>query len=256
MQHSSFHEAAVHLGLFHHENEGQLTMTEAVASFQTPNQLRFLFVRLILEGYATVPLWTEFKYDLARDYMTTFRDEGLGVKRTLQCMAESLRDHDRQLQDFGMPQASYTMPEILSETLMYAPRQTELRSTALGLKDNMNDEQHHIYDHLLQTVIQHEQDMQHYCLPAFIEGKPGRGKTYIINCLSCELRSLCLIVLIVGTTGLAATLYEGGRTAHNLFCVPVSDVSDTNMLCPQMSLTKKKGSFTTNVHHRPTFCLR
>jgi hypothetical protein len=61
--------------------------------------------------------------------------------------------------------------------------------------------------------------------PRFIEGKPGRGKTFLLDTIASFLRSQGLIVLIVGTSALAATLYEGGRTAHNLFKIPVTKVS-------------------------------
>jgi hypothetical protein len=41
--HSTFHQAALHLGLFTNENEGHYAMLEAVSSYCTPAQLRFLF---------------------------------------------------------------------------------------------------------------------------------------------------------------------------------------------------------------------
>jgi chromosomal replication initiation ATPase DnaA len=60
--------------------------------------------------------------------------------------------------------------------------------------------------------------------PLFIEGKPGYGKTFVLDAVACTLRSQRLIVLIVGSSALAATLYKEGRTAHNLFQIPVKDV--------------------------------
>jgi hypothetical protein len=60
--------------------------------------------------------------------------------------------------------------------------------------------------------------------PFFLEGKPGRGKTFVVNAICTALRAENHIALIVGSSALAATLYEGGRTAHNLFAIPVTEV--------------------------------
>lgn len=64
----------------------------------------------------------------------------------------------------------------------------------------------------------------HDTQPIFLEGKPGHGKTFIVDAIYSKLRSEGKIVLIVGTSALAAALHERGRTAHNLFGIPVTEV--------------------------------
>ncbi|KIJ35999.1 hypothetical protein M422DRAFT_180023, partial [Sphaerobolus stellatus SS14] len=59
----------------------------------------------------------------------------------------------------------------------------------------------------------------------FIEGKPGCGKTYLIDAIASWLRSQGHIALVVEFSELAATLYEHGRTAHSMFNIPVQEVS-------------------------------
>ena len=45
-----------------------------------------------------------------------------------------------------------------------------------------------------------------------------------MNTIVNKLRGEGKIVLIVGTSALAASLYERGRTAHSLFKIPVTEV--------------------------------
>ncbi|KAG1838443.1 hypothetical protein DFJ58DRAFT_668368, partial [Suillus subalutaceus] len=51
----------------------------------------------------------------------------------------------------------------------------------------------------------------------FVEGRPGRGKTFMVNALSSTLRAEGHIILIVGSSALCATAYKRGRSAHYLF---------------------------------------
>jgi hypothetical protein len=60
--------------------------------------------------------------------------------------------------------------------------------------------------------------------PFFIQGQPGQGKSYVVDALACQFRNEGHIVLIVGTSALAATLHECDCTAHSLFCIPMNDV--------------------------------
>ena len=88
----------------------------------------------------------------------------------------------------------------------------------------MKAEQKKIYDDIKARILIHRETRTPQC-PIFVKRRPGRGKTYLLDTLACDLRSQQLVVLIVGTSALAATLYEGGRTAHNLFQIPVCDAS-------------------------------
>ncbi|KAF9232084.1 hypothetical protein BU15DRAFT_32498, partial [Melanogaster broomeanus] len=60
-------------------------------------------------------------------------------------------------------------------------------------------------------VLHHEHRM------FFIEGRPGRGKTFLIKAFSSMLRAQHHIVLIVGSSALSAVAYPRGHTAHYLF---------------------------------------
>ncbi|CAN1829526.1 ATP-dependent DNA helicase PIF1 [Linum perenne] len=55
----------------------------------------------------------------------------------------------------------------------------------------------------------------------FVEGPGGTGKTFLWKVISAKLRSEGKIVLCVATSGIAALLMEGGRTAHSKFHIPI-----------------------------------
>jgi len=100
---NSFHEAACDIGLFDNQNEGQLALCEAVDSLRTPSQLRFLFSQIILEGYAAMVLWMEFRQPLSIDHMERIGNEDLGYECTLQNIDDQLSQCGRHLVDFGLP---------------------------------------------------------------------------------------------------------------------------------------------------------
>jgi hypothetical protein len=240
----SYHETAVHLGLFSHQNEGRFALLEAVACYCTPAQLRFLFSRIIIEGFPARDLWNEFAPYLARDF-TRRHSEEIGHDLALQSLASLVRDGGRSLRDYGMPEPRHRTPDVIEELERYASRKFELRQTAHNMYTTMNDEQKDIYITTCADILKYSGDSRALCDPLFIEGRPGRGKTFVVDAICSEIRGMGLIVLIVGTSALAATLYEGGRTAHNLFQIPVTEVS-----YPHSSLDT---SLITTGKHRCTF---
>ncbi|KAK6158487.1 hypothetical protein DH2020_005801 [Rehmannia glutinosa] len=56
----------------------------------------------------------------------------------------------------------------------------------------------------------------------FVYGYGGTGKTYLWRALSSGLRSKGHIVLNVASSGIAALLLPGGRTAHSRFLIPIN----------------------------------
>ncbi len=54
----------------------------------------------------------------------------------------------------------------------------------------------------------------------FIDGPGGTGKTFLYNVLLSEIRSKNQVALAVASSGIAALLLPGGRTAHSRFKIP------------------------------------
>lgn len=53
------------------------------------------------------------------------------------------------------------------------------------------------------------------------------GKTFVINLLLNKIRSLGDIALASASSGIAATLLQGGRTVHSTFKAPLKTSNDT-----------------------------
>ena len=239
----SFHEAAVRLGLFANENEGQYALADAVASFCTPAQIRFLFSRIVLEGFSAIPLWNEFRLPLAQDFIMQTHSEEHAMDLCLLALAAAFQDGGRALGHFGLPQPRLRCPEVVSEIEAFAGRHAELLRDAQTRYTHMNTDQRHVFDWMTNAARSYSQSGQPHRQPLFLEGQPGRGKTFVVDAICSALRADNLIVLVVGSSVLAATLYEGGRTAHNVFQIPVNDV------CLCLHLTRSTHS---RVRHRTT----
>lgn len=55
----------------------------------------------------------------------------------------------------------------------------------------------------------------------FVDGPGGTGKTFLYTVLLAAVRARGGIALSVASSGIAALLLEGGRTAHSRFKIPI-----------------------------------
>ncbi|KAG2071989.1 hypothetical protein BDR04DRAFT_963678, partial [Suillus decipiens] len=51
----------------------------------------------------------------------------------------------------------------------------------------------------------------------FVDSRPGRGKTFMVNALASTLRAAGHIILTVGSSALCSTVYKRSRMAHYMF---------------------------------------
>lgn len=56
----------------------------------------------------------------------------------------------------------------------------------------------------------------------FLNGPGGTGKTYLYTTIITKIRAMKKIVLPVASSGIAALLLPGGRTAHSRFKIPIN----------------------------------
>ncbi|XP_014786386.1 ATP-dependent DNA helicase pif1 [Octopus bimaculoides] len=65
----------------------------------------------------------------------------------------------------------------------------------------------------------------------FLDAPGGTGKTLLINLLLAKVRQKKKIALAVASSGIAATLLTGGRTAHSTFKLPLNLIQNESPLC-------------------------
>ncbi|XP_074367621.1 uncharacterized protein LOC141708047 [Apium graveolens] len=79
----------------------------------------------------------------------------------------------------------------------------------------LNREQKEVYEVVVKSVNSNKGEQ------FFVYRSGGCGKTFIWQTLLCRLRSECKIVFPVASSGIAAVLLDGGRTAHSRFHIPI-----------------------------------
>lgn len=65
----------------------------------------------------------------------------------------------------------------------------------------------------------------------FIDAPGGTGKTFLITILLAKVRYGKKIALAVASSGIAATLRDGGRTAHSTFKLPLNLIHIDDPIC-------------------------
>jgi hypothetical protein len=111
---------------------------------------------------------------------------------------------------------------LIGEQLNY--NRDHERTLAEGRIMQLNTEQHHAYNQIISSV---ESQAGH---TFFLNGPGGTGKTFVYNTVCNVVRGNGWIVLCVASSGIAALLLRGGRTAHSMFKIPISINQDST--CP------------------------
>jgi ATP-dependent DNA helicase PIF1 len=102
---------------------------------------------------------------------------------------------------------------------------------------NLNLEQLSGYTEIIEHMINRKGRV------FFVDSPGGTGKTFLYRCLIATVRSEGLIIVATATSGIAASIMPGGRTAHSVFKIPIK-ISD-GIICKF-----SKQSDTTDLLHR------
>lgn len=85
----------------------------------------------------------------------------------------------------------------------------------LNIIGSLNAEQRCGFDAIMEHVIQKRGRV------FFVDGSGGTGKTFLYRALLAKVRSMNLIAVATTTSGIAASIMPGGRTAHSRFKIPI-----------------------------------
>jgi hypothetical protein len=83
----------------------------------------------------------------------------------------------------------------------------------------LNPEQQAVYDNVMVAV-----DRRAF----FVDGLGGTSKTFLYSCLLSTVRAQGRVAIAVASSGIAALLLDGGRTAHSRFKIPVQGLNITS----------------------------
>ena len=220
-QFPTFQEAAAALGLFANASEAKEAMKEAVESYSTPRELRFLFCHLLLNIPSNaIDLFDQFLEELSADFLDDSESPRTSTEHCLLDLSKFLAAQGAWLRDFGLPEPQHQFSEFVFEQQAFEQRQEELFWQYTENEEKLSPEQQNAYFQILEAIDSNNPPTRCF----FLEGKAGRGKSFTAGIIVDRMRSEGFTVVIVGSTALSVTLYERGRTAHAAFGIPVVEV--------------------------------
>ncbi|XP_043228033.1 uncharacterized protein LOC122384558 [Amphibalanus amphitrite] len=238
---ATMREACSELGLLEDGLHWARALDEASVT-RFPGGLRFLFALILIEGEETcnpAELWMRFRDVLSED-IARRRDVARAAGRraltddevydeALRKLAVILRRlRGKTLAEYGLP-----VPPVLDvpaepddepdggaqfDPVVLAER---VEREEVGL----TDDQRAVYDEVLRRLDNGESGV------IFLQAPGGCGKTYLENLLLAKVRSRGEVAVAVAASGIAASLLEGGTTAHYRFKIPVLLHNDNDNVC-------------------------
>lgn len=226
-----FKDACYARGLLDDDKEWHDCLEEA-SFWATPNQLRKLFVTILLycEVGSPLKLWeNKWKY-LAEDVLRTKRHEfkfmGLQLQDhelkqyTLMEIEWLLKENDKSLTDFSeMPLPDKTVLQDINNAVLRQEQKFDVekeKENHSKMFQALNEEQKLVYNAIIDSINEGEGKL------FFVYGPGGTGKTFLYKTIIAKLRSTEKVVIPVASAGIAALLLPGGRTAHSRFKIPLN----------------------------------
>jgi hypothetical protein len=229
------HAACLARGLLEDDGEWDQCLGEA-SVMQTGSRLRQLFSTILLFCAPSQPdrLWRHYRDHLCDDLH--YRLQTLGVTNAshdeiydygLHIIDQILHEAGHSLRDWpSMPHVKhqweqYCVNEMITEQLNYD--RSNLRLFWESHRPLLNPEQSDAYERIFASVRNATGGM------FMINGHGGTGKTFLYNVICSKLRSDGAIVLCIASSGIAALLLPGGRTAHSMFKILIDNLSSDSV---------------------------
>jgi hypothetical protein len=235
---ATYREACQVRGLLEDDAHWNATMVEAAATHSAP-KLRSLFAILLTMCSLSNPrqLWDAHKESLAEDILMRIRRENPAIDVTysddmfnealLLLEEKTFEMVGKQLEQLGLPAPQRHLSDRLCREII---RETNYDVAQLQQYVAVNEpllvaDQRVAYDAILHLVNSNAGGL------IFLDAPGGTGKTFVINLLLAKIRMQSKIAIAVASSGIAATLLQGGRTAHSTFKLPLNLARSEVPLC-------------------------
>jgi hypothetical protein len=230
---STFREACEKRGLIEMDKSIDDCLTEAT-TFQMSCALRRLFATILVFCEATNirGLWDKHKDTLGEDLSRDNKNTSTVEQMVLRDIRDMLHSMGKDIRDYGLPPICDMGPNSID--MMKEVREehnVSVDQDHLDIFDSLNKEQREWFDEIIQHVLANKSQV------FFVDGPRGAGKTFLYKALLARVRSKGLIAIATATSGIAASILPGGRTAHSRFKIPIK-IGD-NSMC---SFTKQSGT--------------
>lgn len=241
----TYRQACEELQLLEDDNHWDATLLDASVT-SSAHQIRTLFAIIISTCFPSNPLqlWQSYRDYMIEDILNRMRRNASNndLVITLEMYNEALiliEDLCLSIANKGLAQLGMTAPnrpmhdafnEALQREFQYDVN--ELNTFIASNQPKLNRKQKHAYDTIMESV-------RNECGGLFfLEAHGGTGKTFLISLLLATIRSQNNIALALASTGIAATLLDGGRTAHSALKLPLNMQVNENPTC---NISKNSG---------------
>lgn len=235
---TTYRDVCQRMNLLDNDTHWDLTLADAIVSAPA-SQVRTLFAIIISMCFPSnaLDLWNKFKDDMADDILySTRRTTGNHVLE----MNDEIRNEaliliedmcllmcGSALCKLNMPTPNHPMHDVFNRELQ-REREYDLNALNEAVRVNvpkLNAQQKNVYDTLIKAIDDGNGGM------FFLDAPGGTGKTFLISLLLASIRSRSDIALAVASSGIAATLLEGGRTAHSALKLPLNLQANEEPTC-------------------------
>jgi hypothetical protein len=225
--HDTFKLVCIALGLYDSNDEWNACL-EKVVGMQIGAQLRFLFVTILAFGVLGEPrmLRDKYKEHICDDCKATLQRRSiveLSFEQieswALHSLQDALAKFSKTLEDFGLPAPSIAFDRLETNRLLEMEHDYNvevLQAEVAMAIESLNNGQRAAYNGVIDAYA------AHHAKVIFIDGPGGTGKTYTENLILNDVRSCGDIALVVASSGIAALLLSGGRTAHSYLKIPIA----------------------------------
>ncbi|CAF1468876.1 unnamed protein product [Rotaria magnacalcarata] len=235
---ATFREACQLIDLFEDVVQWDAIMTEA-GTIQSPARLKNLFVILLLAcgPSNSEKLWESYQESLTEDILIQARRENPGLvlnytpdmlNQTLIILEDkALTMAGKYIKHLGLPTPQRILGDRLTREI--------LRETSYGLNDlnkyiSRNEplllpDQRTAYNAILYRINRNTGGI------IFLDAPDGTAKTFVINLLLAKIRQQSKIAIAVASSGIAATLLHGGRTAYSTLKLSLNLTQCETPLC-------------------------
>ncbi|XP_060801784.1 uncharacterized protein LOC132902069 [Amyelois transitella] len=230
----TFREACEARGLLENNNHWDITMEEAVQC-RSASKVRELFAILIATCGLSNPqrLWEKYKNDMADDILHRLQIQNPNVSYNDLIYNEALTMIEDQLinitgknlSDFGMSRPQ-RIGEVSNELIRELDYDTDsLMQQITDALPLLNPEQKLVFDTVTNKLASGDGGL------FFLDAPGGTGKTFLLNLLLAQIRKDKGIAVAVASSGIAATLLSGGRTAHSVLKLPLNLAQEEMPIC-------------------------
>lgn len=242
---ATFREACQLHGLLEDDQQWNATMSEAAVA-QSPERLRNLFALIlaVCGPSNSKQLWESHKESLTEDILKNARRQNLGItldytsnmfnQALIIIENKVLEMGGKELEKLGLPTPQRNSGDRLNSAML---RETsyDVKELEAYIRENeplLVPDQRAAYNAILNQIEKGAGGI------IFLDAPGGTGKTFVINLLLAKVRHQSKIAIAVASSGIAATLLHGGRTAHSTLKLPFKFFENETHLC---SITKGTG---------------